>query len=267
MVGDDSHAVHLLDFGLSRHYRTAQHCFNTSKGQKMSSFAGAVFYCSIRAHFTTYTALGDMEALAYVLIELACGSLPWKNLRRRDFCDKDDFHDAILGKKLEVDTLNKFVRDKCHDHRLAEALIGLLKYCRPANANCYVGACGQKAPEQEPDYEQLRRILNGAKPVAHHLPSFASGQSDTAPEGLRCDGLDNTGPVSPANRRITPGSQSDRSSIKATKAQPSFHLGDAPSCAVATQECNMQQGRAIPLTAKPSPVKAAKGPHRESGAP
>ena len=131
------HKVYLIDFGLSKKYRssrTLQH-IKYSENKKL---IGTARYASINALAGIEQGRrDDMEALSYVLIYFLRGSLPWQGLRINK---KEDRYKKILEKK-------KMVNSK-------ELCIGL-----PNQFYLFVDYCRQLKFDEEPNYEYLKGLL------------------------------------------------------------------------------------------------------------
>jgi hypothetical protein len=68
----------LIDYGLAKKFifdKTGDHVSNERGGE----FAGSLRYCSVAAHEGRKSARkDDLESLAYTLIDLGMGDLPWR---------------------------------------------------------------------------------------------------------------------------------------------------------------------------------------------
>jgi len=139
IIGIDinSYKVYLIDFGLSKKYRssrTLQH-IKYSENKKL---IGTARYASINALAGIEQGRrDDMEALSYVLIYFLRGSLPWQGLRINK---KEDRYKKILEKK-------KIVNSK-------ELCIGL-----PNQFSDFVDYCRLLKFDEEPNYEFLKGLL------------------------------------------------------------------------------------------------------------
>ena len=139
IIGIDinSYKVYLIDFGLSKKYRssrTLQH-IKYSENKKL---IGTARYASINALAGIEQGRrDDMEALSYVLVYFLRGSLPWQGLRVNK---KEDRYKKILEKK-------KMVNSK-------ELCIGL-----PNQFYQFVDYCRLLKFDEEPNYEYLKGLL------------------------------------------------------------------------------------------------------------
>merc|ERR1719171_311903 len=104
MVGSErGTVVYLVDFGFSQPYRCARGLVRRTS----QSLTGTVRYCSVNAHTHQQSRRCDLESLAYVLIFLACGSLPWQGSRGNT---KQEKYDAIMRQKSDRKLLDEHVR-------------------------------------------------------------------------------------------------------------------------------------------------------------
>ena len=139
IIGIDinNYKVYLIDFGLSKKYRssrTLQH-IKYSENKKL---IGTARYASINALAGIEQGRrDDMEALSYVLVYFLRGSLPWQGLRVNK---KEDRYKKILEKK-------KMVNSK-------ELCIGL-----PNQFYQFVDYCRLLKFDEEPNYEYLKGLL------------------------------------------------------------------------------------------------------------
>jgi len=95
-MDDKANMVYLIDFGLSKKYRsskTFQHIsFITNK-----KLTGTARYASVNAlNGCEQSRRDDMEAIGYVLMYFLRGSLPWQGLK---IDNKDDRYQKIFEKK------------------------------------------------------------------------------------------------------------------------------------------------------------------------
>ena len=77
-LGDTAHKLHLIDFGLSKRYRdrkTKQHIPYVDE----KKLTGTARYCSINTHLgAEQSRRDDLESIAYLMIYLVRGKLPWQ---------------------------------------------------------------------------------------------------------------------------------------------------------------------------------------------
>lgn len=139
-LGPQAATVFLVDFGLAKrflHPRSRRHV-PARDGKRLS---GTPRYCSLANHAGLETARrDDMEALGYVLLYLARGSLPWQGLKRS--CRKDNFI-AIAKCKMQLPL---------------EALCAGL----PSAFGAYLRYCRELAYDTEPEYAALRLLFTSA---------------------------------------------------------------------------------------------------------
>uniref|UniRef100_A0A0G4FIU2 Casein kinase I n=1 Tax=Chromera velia CCMP2878 TaxID=1169474 RepID=A0A0G4FIU2_9ALVE len=129
--------VYMLDFGLCKRYRdgiTHEHIpYRTGK-----SLTGTARYASIATHMGIEQARrDDLEALGYVLIYFARGSLPWQGLNAET---KQDKYAKILDRKQRTPI-----------EHLCRSL--------PKEFREYLCAVRSLRFEEKPDYDYLRKLL------------------------------------------------------------------------------------------------------------
>lgn len=87
-VGNYDQYVHLIDFGLSRKYRsgrTGRHILLKSN----CSLTGTARYASVNAHQgIEQTRRDDMESLGFLLMYFIKGKLPWQGLKAGNRAEK-----------------------------------------------------------------------------------------------------------------------------------------------------------------------------------
>lgn len=157
MIGSGSgNVLYLIDFGLCRHWRV----MGAHVPAKKSHLRGTARYCSVHAHQGLQSRRADIEALAYVLVYLAVGQLPWQGIGSGG--SKKDRYDRMLEKKLEPGLLEEHTRKRLPDALpLADALCDMAARCRALEF------------EDEPPYDSLRSSLEAAvHPAdAEHSPA------------------------------------------------------------------------------------------------
>lgn len=139
-TGDKSSLIYTIDFGLAKKYRDTKHVHIPYREDK--SLTGTARYASINTHLgIEQSRRDDVEGIAYVLIYLAKGSLPWQSVREED----DGGTNAEKYKKLTE------LKIKLTPEKLCEGLPSefalFLSYCRSLNF------------EDKPDYLYLRKLL------------------------------------------------------------------------------------------------------------
>mmetsp|Transcript_63400 Transcript_63400/g.196421 ORF Transcript_63400/g.196421 Transcript_63400/m.196421 type:complete len:225 (+) Transcript_63400:50-724(+) len=151
MLGlNDPSLIHLVDFGLSRPYRIGTlHVTSQETGRAV----GTTRFCSIPAHSGERSPRSDLETLAYVLIYIATGGLPWQGC---EGSSKGERAKRMLERKLDAELLERHTRERLAGDPVGECL-----------ANALVGmavACRGLQEATLPDYEGLARLL------VHGLP-------------------------------------------------------------------------------------------------
>eukprot|EP00397_Hematodinium_sp_SG-2012_P013903 GEMP01014128.1.p1 GENE.GEMP01014128.1~~GEMP01014128.1.p1 ORF type:complete len:282 (+),score=26.70 GEMP01014128.1:372-1217(+) len=143
-LGRDANTVFILDFGLSKKFkssRTGQHiAFRDGK-----SLTGTARYASINSHKgLEQSRRDDLESVGYVLMYFLRQTLPWQGLKVRD--DEDKF-EKIMEVKIATP-----VQDLCKGF--------------PDEFAKYITYCKGLQFEERPDYEYLRGLLQTAESSA-----------------------------------------------------------------------------------------------------
>ncbi|TFY51346.1 hypothetical protein EVG20_g11042 [Dentipellis fragilis] len=98
-LGAASSQVHLIDFGLAKRYRDRRTWKHISLSET-SGFVGNPQFASINAHRGfEQSRRDDLESLAYILVYLLSGSLPWQDLE--DPRDKTSYA-RIMDRKISM---------------------------------------------------------------------------------------------------------------------------------------------------------------------
>ena len=175
VLGRDRHRrrCFLVDFGLAKHYlhpTTRQH-IPIRHGKNLT---GSARYCSLATHEgVEQSRRDDLESLAYTLIYLICGKLPWQGLQGK----KAERYLQI--KRLKRDTS---LTDIC-GAKTPPQFSAFLQYCRKLEFH------------QTPKYTDIRNMFKGllrqikrgqAIPrTGADLRLSLSGSSSTSEEGAR----------------------------------------------------------------------------------
>ena len=134
---DKISTVYLCDFGLAKRFRdktTGNHIPYVTK----KPFIGTPTFASVYTHLgCEQSRRDDLESLAYILIYLGTGTLPWKGLKMKG---KDAKYSKILSKKMNA--------------KSDELLKGL-----PNEFMMFLQNVRDLQFEQKPDYEYLKDLL------------------------------------------------------------------------------------------------------------
>ena len=132
-----SHHVYLIDFGLSNKYKTADGSHIVmAEGRE---FLGTTRFASFRTHKgISQSRRDDLEQLAYVLVYLCRGSLPWSALKFRTRLEKERGIGAVKEQLRLADICSKCPKE----------LEMLLKYARDLEF------------DETPNYKQCRRLMS-----------------------------------------------------------------------------------------------------------
>ena len=133
-----SSLLYLIDFGLAKRYRnpkTHEHVVY-KEGKKLSL---NLKFSSINTHSgIEYTRRDDLISVAYLLIYLLRGELPWQTLKYKG----KQSEELIKDKKISVN-----VDELVADH--------------PAEFKTFLAYCLNLKFDEEPDYTYLRRMFKG----------------------------------------------------------------------------------------------------------
>lgn len=149
MIGESNgQIIYLVDFGLAEPYRVAG--MHVAPREQNKGLCGTARYASIHAHAGLQSRRSDLEALAYVLIYLAIGKLPWQGCPGSQ---KQQRYDNILAMKNDLNGLERHMSVQLKQARgLSRSLLELVKYCRDL------------AFEEEPDYSRIINSLRMSVP-------------------------------------------------------------------------------------------------------
>lgn len=160
-TGDKSSRVFLIDFGLTRHFRNP----DTHKHIKLIKgldITGTIRYSSINSHLgVTQSRRDDLESLAYVIVYLVKGRLPWQGIAIRP---GQVLYDEVLKSK-QVTT----AKTLCEG--LPQPFINFIQHVRSLGF------------EDKPDYRYLHSLLaqcilplNQMPPTTRTEPLLVTGQ-------------------------------------------------------------------------------------------
>lgn len=140
--GGDEH-VYLLDYGLACHYSTKEYKIDPKKAHN-----GTIEYTSRDAHNGVPTMRGDIEILAYNLIEWAGATLPWTTPK------------SLLTKPAEVQKLKeKFMKDAGKSLKDAFGSSSV-----PSQLAAFMKYVESMKHDTQPDYSKIRGMFeNGLK--------------------------------------------------------------------------------------------------------
>lgn len=134
---ENSNTIYAIDFGLSKRYRdpdTRKHI----EYKNNKHLTGTARYASINAHFgIEQSRRDDLEAIYYILLYFARGSLPWQGLNANN---KEEKFRLIMESKMStpLDTLCQNIPE---EFKKSLEYIKTLKF------------------EEDPDYKMLNSLL------------------------------------------------------------------------------------------------------------
>jgi serine/threonine protein kinase len=101
-VGTNSHILYLIDMGLAQRYRDLK-TFVHRPYKEDRGLAGTARYVSVNVHLgVEQSCRDDLESVAYVLISLRKGRLPWQSLKGKSKDKKDKDKDMLAAFKMET---------------------------------------------------------------------------------------------------------------------------------------------------------------------
>ena len=134
--------IYLCDFGLAKRFRN-QKTGNHIPYANNKRFTGTPSFASVYTHLgCEQSRRDDLESLAYILIYLGTGTLPWKGIKTKSKLEK---YSKILTKKMNTNS--------------EELLNGL-----PNEFMDFLQNVRDLQFEQKPNYDNLRGILRKMNP-------------------------------------------------------------------------------------------------------
>ena len=134
---DDPNILYLIDFGLSKKYRSSI-TGNHIKCTRIKKFVGSLRYASINAlRLREQSRRDDLESIGYMLIYLIKGKLPWDNIKI----------DNKRTSYLKFSQYKKNISPELLCNNLPEEFLDYIKYVRNLNF------------EDEPDYNYLKSLF------------------------------------------------------------------------------------------------------------
>ena len=136
---EDISTIYLIDFGISRKYRSSRTLKHVKYALTGRMF-GTVRYASYNAsRGVEQSRRDDLESIANMLIYIYTGKLPWKGINLKDRQRKKKYLEMLL--------LKKFTSPEKICEGMPNEFVDFYKYCKSLNF------------EQDPDYEYLRKIF------------------------------------------------------------------------------------------------------------
>ena len=136
---NDPNVIYLIDFGLSRKYRSSR----TGKHIKFNNLKltfGSLRYLSINGNKgLEQSRRDDLESLGYMLIFLATGTIPW--------IQYEDIEIDVVKKYLLVYKIKKNISSEKLCKGLPDEMIEYINYCKGLHF------------EEDPDYNHLRSLF------------------------------------------------------------------------------------------------------------
>lgn len=137
-LGNYSHQVYIIDFGLAKKYRNPKTHLHIPYKENCPP-TGTTPYVSINNHMgIEQSRRDDLESLAYMLVYFLCGSLPW--------------HGAQSG-------MNKQQRKVTLRQKQSSRLAVLCSTC-PPEFGMFIDYARSLAFDEKPDYDYIRRLFH-----------------------------------------------------------------------------------------------------------
>eukprot|EP00164_Ancoracysta_twista_P002390 GFYU01003167.1.p1 GENE.GFYU01003167.1~~GFYU01003167.1.p1 ORF type:complete len:426 (-),score=79.15 GFYU01003167.1:129-1406(-) len=137
-LGKNSTTVCCVDFGLAKKYRDAR-THQHIPYRENRALTGTARYCSINTHkCISQSRRDDMEALGYVFVYMAKGSLPWQGIKANTKTQK---YERIMERKVSTNL-----------HTLCQDL--------PPQFAAFMTSARELKFEEKPDYAYLRGLFN-----------------------------------------------------------------------------------------------------------
>lgn len=141
---DGEPKLFIVDFGLATYWRDQATGKPIPEGKRRAkNKIGTARYASINVHYGhMHARRDDLEGLAYIILDLLLGSLPWSGVQARN--SKAGW-DRMRAMKRDT-----FMSDLCAGH--PTGIVEFVEYTKKLRF------------AQEPDYELLKRYLRGSLP-------------------------------------------------------------------------------------------------------
>ena len=134
---NDPNIIYLIDFGLSKKYRSSQ-TGKHIKNAEIKKFTGTVLYASANAlNFREQSRRDDLESIGYMIIYLIQGSLPWMGIKVGN--KKENY--------LKISQIKKKIKPEKLCENLPVELIDYMKYVKNLQF------------EETPDYGYLKFLF------------------------------------------------------------------------------------------------------------
>ena len=147
-----SNIVYLIDFGLTKKYRSMTTLIQYPITKK-NKLTGTARYASINAlKGYEHSRRDDLESVGYILIYFLKGKLPWQNINAKT---KEEKYKKILEKKMEVSS-----------YELCKGF--------PKEFETYLEYIKKLGYEESPDYEMIRKLFDNEKKNYNYI--FMIGQ-------------------------------------------------------------------------------------------
>lgn len=135
---ENSHVVHIVDFGLSKRYRDIKNHQHIPYKQNRA-IVGTVRYCSVNSHLgIQYSRRDDLESLGYVLQYFYKGNLPWQGIHANSNTEK---YSKILEQKQNISVQQQFMD-------------------MPVEFSTYMNYCKCLKFSERPDYTFLKKLFS-----------------------------------------------------------------------------------------------------------
>lgn len=174
-LGEDTHRVYIVDFGLTKKFVRGRALRRSSSYHYSHPMIGTTRYASLHAHRgEELSPRDDMESLAYVWVYLFRGSLPWQGIKAGH---KDETFAAIKEAKLATSA-----------EKLCEGL--------PDEFASYLNYAKRMKMDEVPNYKKIKakfRALAEAEGIAYDWQYDWNVQQEKTGVEFRARGLSDHG--------------------------------------------------------------------------
>lgn len=136
--------LYIVDFGLTTYWRDMETGKPHPEGKRrIKNKIGTARYASLNVHHgRLHTRRDDLEGLAYIILDMVLGSLPWSGISARN-------------SKAGWDKMRTLKRDTFMSDLCAGRPVGLVEFAEYTKSLKFA---------EDPDYDYMKRLLRGTLP-------------------------------------------------------------------------------------------------------